>query len=133
MNGAQPYKRRSGGAALGVLWGANFACLGLVAFILLVLVPRMAQAFADFGVRPPARAVMVFRISQSPALVLVGLALIAAAQIALARIASGAGRIVLFTSTLLEIVLVVAVASAVLLPYAELLNSVSSGPGSSGG
>lgn len=115
----------------GVLWGANFAALGMVAFVLLVLVPRMAVAFADFGMDLPGVTVIVLQVSKSPVLVLVGLGLIAAAQVVLARMAGGARHVVLVAATLLEIILVIVVGSAVFLPYFELLNSLS-GSGAAG-
>ena len=132
MTESQLRTRGTGGAALGVLWGVNFASLGLVAFVLLVLVPKMAVAFADFGMKLPAVTVIVLQVSQSPVLVLVGLGLIAAAQIVLARMAGGARRVMLVASTLLQVVLVIVLACAVFLPYVELVNSVA-GSSSSGG
>jgi hypothetical protein len=132
MNENQPHGRGPAAAALGLLWGVNFASLGLVAFVLLVLVPKMAAAFADFGMKLPAVTVIVLQVSQSPVLVLAGLGLIAAAEIVLVRMAGGARHAVLVVATLLEVGLVIVLACAVFLPYVELMNSLSGGNASGG-
>ena len=125
MNESQPDRHRSPDVMLGVLWGVNFASLGLLAFVLLVLVPRLALAFADFEVKLPSITVTMLQVSRSPGLVLIALGLFAAAEVAVVRLVGGGRRFVLIAGAALQIAIIIAIACAVFLPYVELLNSLS--------
>lgn len=129
----QQIGRRAGGrAAFGMLCGVNIAGLALLGFVLLVLLPKMAMVYADFGTQLPAVTGILLKVSQARAAVLMGLGLFIAAQVAMAKSARRGGYAVLVAGTLIEIVLVVVVACAVFLPYIELINAVA-GSNASGG
>ena len=111
--------------SLMALWVVNLATVALLAFVLLVFLPKMAAAFADFGTKLPEVTVLALRASQAPTLVIAGLALFVAVQY-LGVSAWREGRaVVLLVGTVFLLVLVVALAFAVFLPYVELVNSLS--------
>lgn len=132
MNEQQAGGRTRGGAVFGMLFGVNVVALVLLGVVLLVLLPKMAAVYADFGTRLPAVTATMVQVSQAPAAVVMGLGLLLAGQMALARLAGRGRHVVLFAGTLLEVVLIVVVAFAVFLPYVELINSIS-GSNASGG
>ena len=64
-----PARRRLFGGSLIAMWVVNLATVALLAFVLLVFLPKMAVAFADFGVKLPGVTVLVLRASQAPTLI----------------------------------------------------------------
>jgi hypothetical protein len=125
-------RRGAGGAVFGALLGVNFAALVLLGGVLLVLLPKMAAAYAAFGTPLPAVTGILLQVSQARAAVLMGLGLLLAGQVTLARVAGRGRHVVLLVGVLVEIVLVVAVAFAVFVPYVELINSISGSNGAGG-
>lgn len=132
MSEQEAGRRTRGGAVFGMLFGVNLAALVVLGVVLLVLLPKMAAVYADFGTRLPALTATMVQVSQAPAAVVMGLGLLLAGQMALARLAGCGRHLVLFAGTLLEVALIVVVAFAVFLPYVELINSIS-GSNASGG
>lgn len=132
MTERQAGKPTGGRALFGMLLGVNLAALALLGVVLLVLLPKIAVAYADFGTSlPPVTAVML-KVSQARAAVLLGLGLLLVGQVALGNIAGRGRHFVLLVAALLEIVLIVAVAFVVFVPYVELINSIA-GSNASGG
>jgi type II secretory pathway component PulF len=120
-----PARRQRYVGSLIALWTVNLATAALLAFVLLVFLPKMGAAFADFGTKLPAVTVLALRASQAPSLVVAVLALFVAVQY-LGVSAWREGRaVVLLVGTVFLLVFVVAIAFAVFLPYVELVNSLS--------
>ncbi|MGQ9650497.1 MAG: hypothetical protein ACUVXJ_10330 [Phycisphaerae bacterium] len=121
----QAGKPTGGRALFGMLLGVNLAALALLGVVLLVVVPKMAVVYEDFGTSlPPVTAVMV-KMARARGAVLLGLGLLLAGQLALGNIAGRGRHLVLLVGSLLEMVLIVAVAFVVFVPYGELINSIS--------
>ncbi len=118
-------RRRVLGGTLIALWTVNLATVALLAFVLLVFLPKMAMAFADFGTKLPEVTVLALRASQAPGLVVAGLALFLAAQYVGVSAWPEGRAVVLLVGTVFLLILVVAIAFAVFLPYVELVNSVA--------
>jgi hypothetical protein len=119
---ASPSENR---VVLVVCWVVDIAALLLLGFVLLAVVPKMTQVFADFGTRLPTMTVAVIRLASSPTQVMIGLVSYLGAQVALVTLSREGRSLILLLFTAVSVVLVVVISIFLYLPFIEIVNAVS--------
>jgi hypothetical protein len=115
---------RSSRTRFRFFWTANVSAMTLLAFALLVFVPRMAIMFADLGLRPPDETAILFALCRSPAGVIGGMMFLLLVQMLAYTQFADARSLVLIVFTVLALLAVSGIVLALGLPLLDPLNSV---------
>lgn len=130
MSTAEQSRREQNMNAVGhaMLLVVNLLGSALLVFMLIVLLPKAAGVFQDFGAELSPPTVAVLDIARYPAISVGFAALILIAQIA-AFMYGGSARVTLLMCLAMMVVLIVlAIGLTVLMPYVEMTSTVTRGP-----